>query len=189
LCKWVLAICKYDKVAKVIAPKREALEKAQAEFSVAMAALEIKRAQLREVEEKLSKLEAVLEENKRRYANLQAEVDENTKQLQRAEELIGGLGGERERWDTTAKSLGERYFTLTGDVLLASGVVAYLGAFTLQFRMEQTKNWVQRVAELGMICSNNFSLTEILGEAVVIRQWNIFGLPSDSFSVDNAIII
>nr|CAD7400376.1 unnamed protein product [Timema cristinae] len=189
LCKWVLAICKYDKVAKVIAPKREALEKAQTEFSVAMAALEIKRAQLREVEEKLSKLEAVLEENKRRYANLQAEVDENTKQLQRAEELIGGLGGERERWDTTAKSLGERYFTLTGDVLLASGVVAYLGAFTLQFRMEQTKHWVQRVTELEMICSNNFSLTEILGEAVVIRQWNIFGLPSDSFSVDNAIII
>nr|CAD7579350.1 unnamed protein product [Timema californicum] len=76
-----------------------------------------------------------------------------------------------------------------GDVLLASGVVAYLGAFTLQFRMEQTKHWVQRVTELEMICSNNFSLTEILGEAVVIRQWNIFGLPSDSFSVDNAIII
>lgn len=34
-----------------------------------------------------------------------------------------------------------------------------------------------------------FSLINILGEPVKIRAWNIFGLPSDNFSVENAIII
>lgn len=46
--------------------------------------------------------------------SLQADVNLCTLKLERAEELISGLGGERERWSTTAKTLGETYFTLTG---------------------------------------------------------------------------
>ena len=189
MCKWVIAISKYDKVAKVVAPKKKALAEAEATFSVAIAALEVKRAQLREVQAKLARLEAVLEQNKKRYAMLQADVDLCHMKLQRAEELIGGLGGERTRWASTAKMLGERYFTLTGDVLISSGVVAYLGAFTMQFREQQITEWVKHLISLQIVCSHEFSLTTVLGEPVLIRQWNIFGLPSDSFSVDNAIII
>ena len=32
--------------------------------------------------------------------------------LKRAEELIGGLGGEYTRWSETAKALGDRYLLL-----------------------------------------------------------------------------
>ena len=52
----------------------------------------------------------------------------------RAEQLIGGLGGEKDRWGKAAKDLTVQYENLTGDVLIASGVVAYLGAFTSSFR-------------------------------------------------------
>ena len=52
----------------------------------------------------------------------------------RAEQLIGGLGGEKDRWSKAAKDLAQHYENLTGDVLIASGVVAYLGAFTSAFR-------------------------------------------------------
>ncbi|PSN56752.1 Dynein heavy chain 7 [Blattella germanica] len=189
LCKWVIAISKYDKVAKVVAPKKKALAEAEATFAVAMAALEVKRAQLRDVQAKLARLEAVLDQNKQRYAMLQADVDLCHMKLQRAEELIGGLGGERTRWSATAKALGEKYFTLTGDVLISSGIVAYLGAFTMQFRETQLAAWVKHLIALDIVCTHDFSLTAILGEPVLIRQWNIFGLPSDSFSVDNGIII
>ena len=189
LCKWVIAMSKYDKVAKVVAPKKKALAEAEAAFAVAMAALEIKRAQLREVQAKLARLEAVLEQNRKRYAMLQGDVDLCHMKLKRAEELIGGLGGERTRWSATAKMLGETYFTLTGDVLISSGVVAYLGAFTSQFREQQIDKWVMQLIGLEIVCSRDFSLTVVLGEPVLIRQWNIFGLPSDSFSVENGIII
>lgn len=57
-----------------------------------------------------------------------------TKKLERAEALIGGLGGEKTRWTQAAKDLGVQYENLTGDVLLSSGIVAYLGAFTAVFR-------------------------------------------------------
>ncbi|KAJ9589379.1 hypothetical protein L9F63_017431, partial [Diploptera punctata] len=189
LCKWVIAISKYDKVAKVVAPKKKALAEAEAAFSVAMAALEVKRAQLRDVQAKLARLEAVLEQNRKRYAMLQADVDLCHMKLKRAEELIGGLGGERTRWSATAEMLGNKYFSLTGDVLISSGVVAYLGAFTMQFREQQIANWVKQLTKLEIVCSQEFSLTAVLGEPVLIRKWNICGLPSDSFSIDNAIII
>lgn len=206
MCKWVIAISKYDKVAKVVAPKKLALMQAETAFRTAMTALEIKRTQLREAREKVARLEAALEIEKAKFQNLTDEVNLCQLKLERAEELIGGLGGERARWSATAKSLGETYFMLTGnrcysahaaitcssfagDILIASGVVAYLGPFTMQFRAAQTEEWIKKISALGVTCSQDFQLTAVLGEAVLIRAWNIFGLPTDSFSIDNGIIV
>lgn len=114
LCKWVIAISKYDKVAKVVAPKKLALAIAEGDFQVAMASLEIKRQQLREARERVAKLEAELDEQNIKFKKLNDEVELCQTKLQRAEELIGGLGGEKQRWSETAKKLGEKYFVLTG---------------------------------------------------------------------------
>lgn len=64
-----------------------------------------------------------------------------TKKLERAEALIGGLGGEKTRWTQAAKDLGIQYENLTGDVLLSSAIVAYLGAFTALFRQVSINNF------------------------------------------------
>lgn len=65
------------------------------------------------------------------------------KKLERAEKLIGGLGGEKDRWSAAARSLQDVYDNLTGDVLISSGVIAYLGAFTAGFRKECTQEWTK----------------------------------------------
>ena len=49
------------------------------------------------------------------------------------------------RWFAAAKSLQETYDNLTGDVLISSGVIAYLGAFTSAFRYSIDRNYYQRV--------------------------------------------
>lgn len=59
----------------------------------------------------------------------------------------------------------------------------------MQFRQSQVEDWVKNVCSWNIVCSQDFQLTAILGEPVVIRQWNIYGLPTDSFSIDNGIII
>ena len=41
LCKWVCAMDSYDKVAKVVAPKRAALAEAEAEYAKVMEALKV----------------------------------------------------------------------------------------------------------------------------------------------------
>jgi len=61
-------------VAKVVAPKREALHEAEEQLSVAMADLEKKRASLREVQDKLARLEQKLETNKNKKLDLENQV-------------------------------------------------------------------------------------------------------------------
>lgn len=62
------------------------------------------------------------------------QVDLCSKKLSRATQLIESLGGEKARWNEMALSLGVTYNNLIGDVLISSGVVAYLGSFTSKYR-------------------------------------------------------
>ncbi|XP_076249285.1 dynein axonemal heavy chain 7 [Calliopsis andreniformis] len=189
LCRWVYAMSEYDKVSKVVAPKRKALAEAQKIYDDAMETLRAKREQLRLVQEKLKALEDLLEQRRAAFQAMSDKVTDCETKLKRAEDLIGGLGGEYTRWSDTAKVLGQRYYRLTGDVVIASGVVAYLGPFTMPFRVRQVAVWIQRCIDLKVICTQDFQLRDILGDPVLIRSWNIFGLPSDAYSIDNGIII
>ncbi|XP_055336177.1 dynein axonemal heavy chain 7-like isoform X2 [Paramacrobiotus metropolitanus] len=189
LCKWIIAMDKYDKVAKIVAPKKEALARAEKDLGVAMAALNKARAALKEVQDRLAELQRKLDANKLQKSNLEQEVINVSKKLVRAEELISKLGGEKDRWSAAAAELGVRYINLTGDVLISSGVVAYLGAFTSGFRNHQVKDWMNKCAALKIPCSEGYSLSATLGEPVQIREWNINGLPTDMFSVENGIIL
>ena len=49
LCQWVKAMDVYDRVAKVVAPKKVKLAEAEAELAVQMKKLNEKRAELQEV--------------------------------------------------------------------------------------------------------------------------------------------
>ena len=62
---------------------------------------------------------------------------------------------------------------ITGDVLLASGVVAYLGAFDARYRKAIIQGWQKLCKEQKIPCSNEFSLTNILGDQVWYRGGQI----------------
>jgi dynein heavy chain len=188
LCKWVRALDKYDVVAKVVGPKKESLAKAEAELAVVMEVLNAKRAELREVEEKMAKLQASFKEMTEKKESLEKQADLVGKKLVRAEKLIGGLGGEKDRWTEAARQLSARLLNLTGDVLLSSAVISYLGAFTLAFRNQALAEWTKECAALKIPCSPTFSLTTTLGEPIQLRSWSLAGLPNDNFSCDNGII-
>ncbi|XP_067117728.1 dynein axonemal heavy chain 7 [Osmerus mordax] len=189
LCKWVRAMESYDKVAKVVAPKKEKLAQAEGELKVAMDSLGKKQAALKEVQDKLAKLQSTLETNKSKKASLENQVEMCSRKLERAEQLIGGLGGEKTRWSETAFNLGELYKNLTGNILISAAIVAYLGAFTSSYRQRQTQEWMALCTSRDIPCSSNMSLMSSLGDPVKIRSWTIAGLPSDTFSIDNGIII
>uniref|UniRef100_A0A7M5WS23 Dynein heavy chain 3, axonemal n=2 Tax=Clytia hemisphaerica TaxID=252671 RepID=A0A7M5WS23_9CNID len=189
LCKWVRAMEVYDRVAKVVGPKKEKLAEAEAELAVQMGKLNEKRAELKEVSDKLQALNDELDLMTKKKEDLEANILLCEQKLDRAEKLIGGLGGEKTRWTETAANLAEVYIRLTGDVLLSSGVVAYLGAFTVDFRNDCITEWVSLCQKVKIPCSKNFSLNSTLGEPVKVRDWQIAGLPVDSFSVDNGIIV
>jgi dynein heavy chain len=133
-------------------------------------------------------LKADLKGTQDKKASLEAQVEDCEAKLIRAESLITGLGGEKTRWKQLSEDLGVVYTNLTGDVLISSGMIAYLGAFTSLYREELTSKWIIQSSEREIPNSGKFSLERVLGNAVTIRNWSLFGLPNDAFSVENAII-
>jgi len=188
LCCWVRAMETYDRVAKDVAPKRAKLAAAEAEYAEVSALLATKMAQLKEVEDKLATLQATFEETTIKKEALEAQSLDCANKLERAEKLINGLGGEKDRWTAASEALGVTYNNITGDVLIGSGVVSYMGPFVATFRDIGVQSWIDKCAEMKVPCSPKFSLEATLGDGVKIRQWYIDGLPKDSFSTDNGII-
>lgn len=189
MCRWVFAMITYDRVAKIVAPKKAALEEAESKLKVTMDALNAKKAALKKVEDELESLQTALNNAKQKKQDLETQASACDMKIGRANQLLDGLGGERERWGQFASSLGERYTKLTGDVLVSAGLLAYLGPFTAVYRQKQMAEWVHKLKELHIPCSDHPTLSGTLGDPVRIRQWNIDGLPTDGFSVDNGIIV
>jgi len=189
MCQWIYAMSDYDRVAKIVAPKRAQLAIAEAEYTQVKGALDVKEAELAEVMAKLAEAEGKLNDSQKKKAKLEAEVELCKTKLGRAKQLIDGLGGERARWGEEAKKLALVYANLPGDVLIASGVMGYLGAFTSEYRERAVAGWIDLCKREGIPGSPNFSLVEVLGDPVLIRSWHLAGLPNDSLSIDNAIVM
>jgi len=189
LCKWVLAMEGYDRVAKIVAPKKAALAVAEGELAEAMKVLERKRADLKKVVDELNGLKNQLRDCAEKKADLEAQAELCALKLERAEQLIAGLGGEKSRWTAVAQELQVEFVHLTGDVLVSSAYVAYLGAFMKNYRDDVISQWIHLLGELSVPRSDTFVLSKVLGDPVKIRDWSINGLPSDAFSIDNGIIV
>ena len=81
-----------------MAPKKANLEEAQQSLATTMALLDQKRGELKEVEDRLAALQKTFDEKTEEKAQLEFQVDLCARKLERAEKLIGGLGGEKTRW-------------------------------------------------------------------------------------------
>lgn len=64
----------FFRVAKVVAPKKEKLAQAEGKLKVAMEGLRKKQAALKEVQDKLAKLQKTLDANKNKKADLESQV-------------------------------------------------------------------------------------------------------------------
>merc|ERR1712056_46761 len=107
-----------------------------------MAELNEKKQMLKEVQDKVADLVAQLDAAKKKKEDLQNQFETCSKRLVTAEKLINGLGGEKSRWTASSNKLGEQYSNLTGDVLISSGIIAYLGTFLAKYRNEVVTQWV-----------------------------------------------
>lgn len=64
LCRWVIAMSEYDTIAKIVAPKKEALARAEAVYHNAIEKLNMKREQLRQVQVRVSDIKVIISDDK-----------------------------------------------------------------------------------------------------------------------------
>ena len=189
ICMWVHAMYQYYLVNAEVEPKRVVLRGAEAELEVVTIALNEAKEKMRAVEERLASLQAKFDALVSESESLKVGVEQCKVKLTRAEKLISGLGGEKERWISTVERLNSTYENIEGDVLIAAGTIAYLGAFTQQYRASLIDEWRVALTKCAVRFSESSSVLKTLGDAVQIRAWNIAGLPSDAVSVENGIIM
>ncbi|KAJ7552868.1 hypothetical protein O6H91_06G073600 [Diphasiastrum complanatum] len=189
ICMWVRAMHSYYLVTQVVAPKRAQLAEAQALLDVTMQQLASAQTKLQEVEEKIARLEAELEAAVKKKEDLAKQARDCETKLERAGKLIGGLGGERARWNETIGILSTNIHNVVGDVAIAAGAIAYSGPFTPPFRQRLNLEWLQKLRDLHIPHTPHTTLQTVLKDPVKMRAWNIAGLPSDLLSEDNGIII
>ena len=84
--------------------------------------------------DKLQALNDEFEKMTKKKKSLEKNIEICSMKLIRAEKLMGGLGGEKNRWTKNEEELSEQLDNVVGDVLLSAAVVAYMGAFTFNFR-------------------------------------------------------
>ena len=189
ICMWVRAMHKYHHVARAVEPKRQKLLGAQTELEATMIILNKAQAELKAVMDKLERLEKEFNAAVAKKDALATEVEMCTTRLAGAMKLIEGLGGEEVRWRESVVKLEMDYKNLDGDLLISAGTIAYLGPFTGEYRSKLVGLWTAKVKELNIPHTPGCNLASTMSEPTTVRQWNIWGLPTDSMSTENGIIV
>lgn len=179
----------YDRIIKIVAPKQSALQQAEQELRVTMSGLEEKRGKLKAVVDRLDALNATLDRLYHEKETLLQRVDGCEKQLERAQRLLTGLGGEKIRWTRVVQELDQEIVNSTGDVLLSAGMVAYFSPLSQQLRNDCMQRWIKCLNSHDIPCTVPFNLSSVLGTPSEIQQWQLSGLPADDFSTNNALIL
>jgi hypothetical protein len=97
---------------QVVEPKKAKLAEAEAQYQTIMAALETKQTELKGLMDRLAGMEAGLKANTVKKEGLESEIELCSLKLQRAEKLIGGLSGEKARWQDAASLLAKAHVSL-----------------------------------------------------------------------------
>ena len=189
ICMWARAMYKYHFVALGVAPKRARLREAEEELAVVMAQLADAKALLQSVNDRIAELETSYNEAVEKKDMLEKKEISCKLQLNNADKLIGGLGGEEVRWTETVGQLAQAYTNILGDVIVSAGTISYLGPFTADFRLNLVTLWQQGLNSYGIPHTSGCNLENTLADPVKLRSWQLCSLPSDSLSTQNAIIM
>ncbi|XP_028810290.1 dynein heavy chain 2, axonemal isoform X2 [Denticeps clupeoides] len=190
LCMWVRAMEVYGRIYRDVEPKRARLNGAMTQLAQKQADLAEAQAKFKEVGEMLKQLELQYAEKFDQKTELRQKSEEMEMKLERASKLVSGLAGERVRWEETVEGLEKNLGHLTGDCLLAAAFLSYMGPLPSHFRDELiTMVWMKQISELEIPCSPGFSFAIFLSKPTVVRDWNLQGLPSDTFSTENGVIV
>jgi dynein heavy chain len=202
LCSFVLNIVQYYDIVTTVEPKRLALAEANKQLAEANQKLEAVMKNVAALEEKLATLTKELEEADASKKEAEDAVAAGERKLNLAQRLTGALGSENERWAENVVALRNNEKLLTGDVLLASAFISYIGPFTKAFR-EHLMNKVFKPflqKEFGKIAnemgqdyqipmSREANPISTLTTPAEIAQWNADYLPADVVSTENACLV
>jgi len=90
----------------------------------------------------------------------------------------------------TIEGFEEQEINLPGDVLVAASFASYCGPFPSGFRHELVnEQWMPAILENQVPCTKGLTFVDFLASPVDVRNWQMQGLPSDSVSTENGVLV
>lgn len=179
----------YYKKKREVDPKEKKLKGAEEELERVEEILKVKTDELALVKGEVHKLQENLQES---IKNAQTIEDNQTRaklQLVRAEKLITGLEDETTRWVALSAILAENQKNMVGDLLLAASYISYIGPFSVDFRQKLHTEWSTHITTAKIPLSKDYELVKVLSDDLTVREWQMNGLPSDTLSTENALLV
>lgn len=188
LCIWVKAVNTYSETAKKIEPKKKKKRELEDKLNKAREQMFKKEAELAQVIAHVDHLKQQLKEKLDKKQSLEDDMNKTKARLIRADKLTTLLADEGLRWAQTVKDISVELSNVVGDAFLATAILSYNGPFTGPYRNDLVKYWIEQTVERGIPISSNFDFIKIMGDPILIREWTMNGLPTDSVSIENSII-
>ena len=189
LYQWAESQIKYSTIYNSIQPLRE--EVAQLEKDAAVANEEKEK-----LESEVAQLESSIANYKAEYATLirdvealKREMEIVTTKVDRAESLMKSLTQESERWSKSSEGFQAILRNLVGDGLQMAAFLTYSGFFTFNTRRSLLQQWRNALDLLGIEFRDDLSMIESLSKASERLEWQSQGLPADSLSLENGVIL
>ncbi|TKR67807.1 hypothetical protein L596_023911 [Steinernema carpocapsae] len=148
LCLWIRALDVYNKISKVVEPKKERLRRAELQVKQHLKLLENRRKALQEVTERLQKLSDNFSQMSQRKQDLSTQILNCQVRMGRAEKLVGALGGERERWSERIEELSEEYQEHTRNTLNVAFIMEYLNSVGV---VSEINLWISKQMYSGTV--------------------------------------
>ncbi|XP_070790567.1 dynein axonemal heavy chain 9 [Pituophis catenifer annectens] len=192
LCSWVINIVRFYNVYCDVEPKRQALNKANAELANAQEKLANIKAKIAHLNENLAKLTAKFERATVEKLKCQQDAEATANTISLANRLVGGLASENVRWADSVRDFKLQENALCGDVLLITAFVSYLGYFSKKYRQDLMDHaWKPYLKQLKVAIPVTPSLDplKMLTDDADIAAWQNEGLPADRMSAENATIL
>ncbi|KAH0788142.1 Dynein heavy chain family protein [Histomonas meleagridis] len=184
---WLNNILTYHTVIQNIIPKERAAKEAEELLQESEEKLKKVQAKAKSLEDQLQKLKDQLEELQEEKNKAQLEAQEMSDKINKATDLVAGLGDEGERWKTRIVEYQNEQTSIVGDVLLAAAFISYSGPFTRSYR-ERLLNDIWRPFLLERNIKLQKDPLDVITHQALIAQWNNEGLPIDRVSIENAAI-
>ena len=124
----------YRDIHVKVEPLRKELEECNERLAAARSSLAKAKETLDELNALLDKLRIEFDQAESDKAEAIMAVEKGEAKLDLAQRLTRALDSEGGRWMENIKILEKDYLLLSGDVLLASAFISYIGPFTKEFR-------------------------------------------------------
>ena len=194
LCKWVVSMYNYIKIARVVEPKMIRLREMESQLHAAQLKLREKEAELTAVNLEKQKQSDRLSEKELELQGMEQRAVETARRVNKADGLIEDLRGERDRWTLQFEANKDTIKRLIGDVAVCGAFTMYCGPFNSEFRSHILhKVLIARCGQLNIpvteTIGNPKEIVRFLVDEQQITDWQLEGLPTDEHSIQNAIMI